>query len=62
MMAMSHGAARKPAHLPQIDDEAVSLVEAFPTQVHLRGSDGPPTFDVQQTLHVRVIGHHVLEP
>lgn len=56
------GGAGNPAHLPQVDDEAVSLVEALPSHLHLRGSDGPATLDVQQALHIRVIGHHVLEP
>lgn len=56
------GAARNPAHLSQIDDEAVSLVEALPRHLHLRGSDGPATLDVQQTLAAHVIGHHMLEP
>ena len=49
------------SYLPQVDDEAVSLVEAGPAKLHLRGPDGPPPFDVQQAFHVCVIGHHVLE-
>lgn len=50
-----------PAHLAQVDDEAVPLVEACPGKVHLRGSDGPATLDMQQALHVHVIGHNMLK-
>lgn len=49
------------AHLAQVHDEAVSLIEAVPRQGHLGGTDGPSPFDVQQALYVHVIGHHVLE-
>lgn len=49
------------AHLAQVNDETVPHVEAGPGQVHLLRLDGPATLDVQQTLHVRVIGHHMLK-
>lgn len=48
-------------YLPQIYDKAVSFVEASPGQLHLSGSDGPPALDVQETLHIHVIGQHVME-
>lgn len=48
-------------HLSQVNDEAVSFVEAVPGHVHLCGSDRPPTFNVQQALDVYVVGHHMLE-
>ena len=51
----------KVAHPAQIDNEAVPLVEAGPGQAHLCGPDGPATLDVQQALHVHVIGHHMLK-
>lgn len=50
-----------PVHLAKVNNEAVSLVEAGPGHVHLCCSDGPPTLDVQQALHVHVIGHHMLK-
>lgn len=50
------------AHLAQVHDEAVPLVEAVPGHVHLGGPDGPAALDVQQALHVGVVGHHMLEP
>ena len=49
------------AHLAQVDDEAVSLVEAGPGHGNLRGSDGSTALDSQQALDVHVVGHHVLE-
>lgn len=52
---------KKPTDLPEVDDEAVSLVEAGPGHVHLGGSDGPATLDVKQALHAHVIGQHMLE-
>lgn len=48
-------------YLPQVYNKAVSFVEAAPGHLHLSGSDGPPALDVQQTLHIHIIGHHVLE-
>lgn len=48
-------------HLPQVDDEAVSFVEAGPGKVHLRSSDPPTTLNVQQPLDVHLVGHHMLE-
>lgn len=49
------------AHLAHVNDEAVPLVEAGPGHDHLRCPDGPAAFEVQQTLHVCVIGYHMLE-
>lgn len=49
------------AHLAQVNNKAVPLVEVGPGQVLLRCPDGPATLDVQQTLHVGLIGHHVLK-
>lgn len=37
-------------HLSQVNDEAVSLVEAAPGHVHLCGSDAGTTFKMQQAL------------
>lgn len=48
-------------HLSQVNDEAVSSVEAGPGQVHLCGPDHPTSFDMQQALHVGLVGDHVLE-
>lgn len=50
-----------PAHLAEVNNEAVSLVEAGPRHVHLCRSDDPATLDMQQALHVHVIGHHMLK-
>ena len=49
------------AHLAQVDDEAISLVEAGPGHGDLRGSDCSTALDLQQALDVHVVGHHVLE-
>jgi len=48
-------------YLPQVYNKAVSFVEAAPGHLHLSGSDGPPALDVQQTLHIYIIGQHVME-
>lgn len=48
-------------HLSQVNDEAVSFVEVCPGNVHLCGFDDPTTFNMQQALHIYVIGHHMLE-
>lgn len=48
-------------HLAQVNDKAVSFVEAGPGHGHLCGPDGPTALNVQQALDVHVIGHHVLE-
>lgn len=48
-------------HLSQVNDEAVSLVEAIPGQVHLCGSDHTPTFNMQQALDLYFVAHHMLE-
>lgn len=48
-------------HLAQVNNKAVPLVEAGPGQVLLGCPDGPAALDVQQTLHVRIIGHHMLK-
>lgn len=50
-----------PDHLSQVNDEAVSFVEAGPGQVHLYSSDPPTTLNVQQALDICLIGHHMLE-
>lgn len=52
---------RTPSHLAQVNDEAVPLVEAAPGHLHLRRSDGPPTLNMQQALHVHVVCHHMLK-
>lgn len=49
------------SHLSQVNNEAVSLVEAGPGHVHLCCSDGPPTLDVQQALHVHIVGLHMVK-
>lgn len=49
------------AHLSQVNDEAVSFVEAVPGQLHLRGSDGSTAFQVQQAFNSYVIGYHMFE-
>lgn len=51
----------KKSHLSQVNDEAVSLVEAGPGHVHLGGPDHPATLNVEQPLHVHVIGDNMLE-
>lgn len=38
-------------HLAQVQDEAVSLVEAAPRQLHLLGSDVAFAFDLVEALH-----------
>lgn len=48
-------------HLSQVNDEAVSFVEASPGHVHLHGSDVMTTFNVQQALDICVVGHHMVE-
>lgn len=48
-------------HLAQLDDEAVSFVEAVPGHGNLSGSDYPTTFDMQQALDICIVGHNVLE-
>lgn len=49
------------AYSSQVQDEAVSVVEAGPAEGNLRGPDHPPAFDVQQPLGRSVIGHDVVE-
>lgn len=49
------------SHLPQVNDEAVALVETAPGQIHFCRPDGSPALDMQETLDVHVIGHYVLK-
>lgn len=39
------------SHRSEIEDEAVSLVEALPGQLHLFGTDVALSFDLVQPLH-----------
>ncbi|TNN48707.1 hypothetical protein EYF80_041075 [Liparis tanakae] len=48
--------------IAQVQDEAVSLVEAVPADRHLRRPDRAATFDLEQPLHDHLVGDHVLEP
>lgn len=48
--------------LAEINDEAVSMIEAGPRHVHLGGTNGTSSFNVKHTLHVHIISHHMLEP
>lgn len=50
------------SNLAKINDEAVSTIEAGPRHIDLSGPNGTSSFNVKQTLHVHVIGHHMLEP
>lgn len=47
--------------LAEINNEAVSTIEAGPRQIHLCGTNGTSPLNVKQTLHIHVISHHVLE-
>lgn len=46
----------------QVEDEAVSAVEAGPAEWNLGGPDHPSALDVQQSLGWNVIGDNVVEP
>lgn len=48
--------------LAEINDEAVSMIEAGPRQIHLCGTNGTSSLNVKQASHIHVIGHHMLEP
>lgn len=48
-------------HLSQVDDEAVSLVEAGPGHFHLCGSDVVTAFHMQQSFDILRVGHHMFE-
>ncbi len=47
--------------LAEINDEAVSAIEAGPRHIHLCGTNGTSPFNMKQTLHIHVISHHMLE-
>lgn len=49
-------------HSSQVQDEAVSLVEAVPADRHLRCPDSTATFDLEHPLHNHLISDDVLEP
>lgn len=49
-------------HITQVQDEAVSLVEAVPADRHLRRPDSTATFDLEQPLHNHLVGDDMLEP
>lgn len=49
-------------HTTQVEDEAVSLVEAVPADRHLRRPDSMATFDLEQPLHDHLIGDNMPEP
>lgn len=49
-------------HISQVQDETVSLVEAVPTDRHLRCPDNTTTFDLEHPLHNHLVGDDVLEP
>lgn len=48
-------------HLSQVNDEAVSFVEAGPGQFHFPGSDIATAFNVQQSFDILLVGHHMFE-
>lgn len=48
-------------HLSQVNDEAVSFVEAGPGHFHFRGSDVVTAFNVQQSFDIVLVGHHMFE-
>lgn len=58
---MKHPVPPGSAYSPQVQDEAVSTVEAGPAEGNLRGPDHSPALDVQQSLGRQVIGHNVVE-
>lgn len=50
------------AHIPQVQDEAVSLVEAVPADRHLCRPHCAATLDLEKPLDDHFIGDDVLEP
>lgn len=48
-------------HLSQVNDEAVSFVEAGPGHFLLCGSDVVTAFHMQQSFDIVGIGHHMFE-
>lgn len=48
-------------HSSQVQDEAVSLVEAVPADRHLCRPDSMATFDLKQSLHDHLVSDYVLE-
>lgn len=55
------GKGRAGTHIAQVQDEAVTIVEALPGHGHLSGTDHMPPFDLEESLHHHFIGYHVLE-
>lgn len=49
------------AYVAQIQDEAVTTVEAVPADGHLRRPYGSPAFDLEESLDRDFIGHHMSE-
>lgn len=49
-------------HISQVQDEAVSLVEAVPADRHLCCPDNTATFDLEHPLHDHLVSDDVLEP
>lgn len=49
-------------HVSQVQDEAVSLVEAVPADSHLCCPDRSATFDLEHPLHNYLVSDNVLEP
>lgn len=48
-------------HISQVQNEAVTIVEAVPGHRHLSGTDYTASFDLEEPLHHHLIGYHVLE-
>ena len=45
----------------EIHNEAVSAVEAGPAERDLGGPDDPSTLEVEESLHRKVVGDHMVE-
>lgn len=50
------------AYVPQVQDEAVPLVEAIPADCHLRRPHSAATLDLEKPLDNHLVGDDVLEP
>lgn len=50
------------AYIPQVQDEAVPLVEAVPADRHLRRPHRAATLDLEKSLDNHLVGDDVLEP
>lgn len=48
-------------HVSQVQNEAVTIVEAVPGHRHLGGADYTATSDLEEPLHHHLIGYHMLE-